>query len=230
MRLRCHGWWGGLEGRYIKHVIMAGLVNVDTGENMSKDGDEPDVESEAISGERGAKWWFKYVIVPLLSSGGVIAIIAAGVMQWHKPDSGTVNGPAVIKPQPSQPTPPEQVPIAPTKTTEPASASLEYFYLQDDDGKRFEGDQLHLPYDKPFTLRWKVNYPGVVLLSSDSEDFKTPNEPVDPQGSQHFECYNNGMRTENGAYRNVELWNYNKDDGSGIRLARIYVICDDSLR
>jgi len=65
------------------------------------------------SQEQGLKWWIRYVIVPIIGSGGVIAIIVALL--------NSVKTPQPIQPLTSTPTSvsPTQIPIEPTTVPPP---------------------------------------------------------------------------------------------------------------
>jgi|HubBroStandDraft_6_1064221.scaffolds.fasta_scaffold217585_1 hypothetical protein len=54
--------------------------------------------------EKGAKWWFRYVIVPMIGGGGAIAIITAYIQKTSEPTQ-THGSAAQLQTQPAQSAP-----------------------------------------------------------------------------------------------------------------------------
>jgi len=63
--------------------------------------------------EKGAKWWFRYVIVPIIGGGGAIAVITAYIA---KPSESTPATSTVAAPQESHPEQPGTQPAKPSFT------------------------------------------------------------------------------------------------------------------
>lgn len=65
--------------------------------------------------ERGAKWWIRYVIVPLIGGGGIIAVVVARMAQPTIPRSADT-GSEVVQPLRNEPKiPPSMNPTPPVK-------------------------------------------------------------------------------------------------------------------
>jgi hypothetical protein len=70
------------------------------------------VQSQAMAEEeKGAKWWFRYVIVPIIGGGGAIAVITAYIA---KPSESTPATSTVTAPQESHPGQPGTQPAKPS--------------------------------------------------------------------------------------------------------------------
>lgn len=167
--------------------------------------------------ETGLKWWIRFVIVPIIGGGGIIALIVAYGSRPPRPpvdgsptkllsatEGGTV---AVEEPPPETKTPAASSVMPESRSAKPpagmdsrgksavnnvAPARLEppvQFGAFKKDGTKLPGDDLHLSQGIPFILKWKIKSEKVHGSLVLETGFEYPRDKsVGYEGAETYEC------------------------------------------
>lgn len=78
--------------------------------------------------EKGAKWWIRYVVVPLIGGGGIIAVVVALIPQHPSSNSPIINvvtpGTATTSPESDKPKPPSSTGLIPSTKSPQRGSSI----------------------------------------------------------------------------------------------------------
>jgi len=186
--------------------------------------------------ETGAKWWLRYIVVPLLGGGSVIAIVVTSITQHQKPRQDTpqqsaVSGsqsPQTGSVQPGSHSDQATESASAVKPTEPlavdgkseASASTDFGLYDKESNDRLPGSLFHFPRGTAFYVRWKVKADTLqgTLVLRDSWSDRHQDIPVKNEGSHEFRC--NMPETMVNQLLDVT------SDGNTLLIRELHVTCD----
>lgn len=140
--------------------------------------------------ETGAKWWFRYVIVPILGGGGVVAIIFSSLTHTtHSSDDphltqSTPGAPSQVPAGSNPAALPQTVPITSERSSD--------FYLRGITHEgTFRGESIVLPHGEAISVVWKVEpeiLKGGSLSLYYSSELRHGKISVENEGTRNFRC------------------------------------------
>jgi len=152
------------------------------------------IQFEAMADtEAGIKWWARYVIVPLLGGGSVIAIIATTVIQYqgsHKDRSQPITTAPASAPIGQPATAPVTGAQPQERKPDPASAPVVFQLFNLKTGQFLPGSSFTFYTGTPYKLHWTIPpdaVNGSLLLRITLPDSHIENS-ISYEGDQSFGC------------------------------------------
>lgn len=198
--------------------------------------------------ESGAKWWIRYVVVPLIGGGGLIALIVAGMDNRQKtvpPSNGAAQNTvsAVSPPIENKENSPPSAAGKPTedgaklqRVVKPSSGTaqpgkpepldpVQSLTVKDEEyATQFTGRNLLVDWGTKWRVRWKVN--AQLLQGSLVRRYVGPKGAVDENSiaADDSEVHNCPTQTDGAAEEQFDLIDL-LNDGTRHSVATVHVHC-----
>jgi len=121
--------------------------------------------------ESGAKWWFRYVIVPILGGSGVVAITVAALIQHDRSKAEQAQSkPTISSPQSVEPDLPTDKRYHGEKSSE---GPIDFAVYNLDDSQRYPGSEIYFSKWTYFLVKWNIDphaLKGSLLFSDEASD------------------------------------------------------------